>query len=53
MYDMAHKYERLGKGPNAFVDPAGYKAELDAVESLFLDVLAAQQREAAAGGEIR
>jgi metallo-beta-lactamase class B len=48
MYDMARKYERLGKGPNPFVDPAGYKAELDAVESLFLDVLAEQEREAAA-----
>jgi metallo-beta-lactamase class B len=53
MYDMARKYERLGKGPNPFVDPAGYKAELDVVESLFLAVLAEQQSEAAAAGEIR
>lgn len=51
MYGMTSKYERLGEGPNPFVDPAGYKAELDAVESLFLDVLAEQQREAAAARE--
>jgi len=48
MYDMVSKYGRLGQTPNPFVDPAGYRAELDAVETLFLDVLAEQQREAAA-----
>ena len=47
MYDMAEKYARLGKSAaNPFVDPAGYKAELDAVETLFRDVLAEQEREA-------
>jgi metallo-beta-lactamase class B len=46
MYDMASKFARLGKGPNPFIDPAGYTAELDAVEGLFLQVLAAQQKAA-------
>lgn len=48
MYDMYAKHARLGQTPNPFVDPQGYVAELDAVEGLFLDVLAAQEREAAA-----
>ena len=48
MYDMAAKFARLGKGPNPFIDPAGYTAELDAVEGLFLQVLAAQQKAAEA-----
>lgn len=51
MYGMVEKYERLqkqgGTGPNPFVDSAGYKAELDAVEGLFLQVLAEQQKAAA------
>jgi hypothetical protein len=47
MYNMAAKYARLGKSSiNPFVDPAGYTAELDAVETLFNDVLAAQEAEA-------
>jgi metallo-beta-lactamase class B len=48
MYDMVAKHARLGETPNPFIDPEGYVAELDAVEGLFLDVLAEQQREAAA-----
>lgn len=47
MYNMVDKYARLGSSPNPFIDPEGYVAELDAVETLFLDVLADQ--EAAAG----
>jgi metallo-beta-lactamase class B len=47
MYDMAGKFARIGKGPNPFIDPAGYTSELDAVEGLFLQVLAAQQKAAA------
>lgn len=50
MYNMYAKYERLGQTPNPFIDPAGYRAELDAVEGLFRDVLADQERAAAAGG---
>jgi metallo-beta-lactamase class B len=49
MYNMYAKYERIGQTPNPFIDPAGYTAELDAVEGLFRDVLAEQEREAAAG----
>jgi metallo-beta-lactamase class B len=49
MYGMYEKYERIGRTPNPFIDPAGYLAELDAVEGLFRDVLAEQEREAAAG----
>jgi len=47
MYNMTEKYERLGQSPNPYIDPAGYLAELDAVETLFLDVLAEQERKAA------
>jgi metallo-beta-lactamase class B len=46
MYNMTDKYNRLGATRNPFVDPAGYAAELDAVETLFLDVLAEQERDA-------
>jgi len=45
MYGMAEKYQRLGDGPNPFVDPDGYWEELDAVEALFLEVLAEQEAE--------
>jgi metallo-beta-lactamase class B len=48
MYNMADKFSRIGKGPNPFIDPAGYTAELDAVEGLFVRVLAEQQKAAAA-----
>ena len=37
----------MGAGPDPFIDPAGYTAELDAVEELFLRVLAEQQKAAA------
>jgi len=47
MYDMVEKHARIGGTPNPFVDPAGYVAEIDAVEQLFLEVLAEQEREAA------
>jgi metallo-beta-lactamase class B len=50
MYGMVEKYARLGGAMNPFVDPQGYVAELDAVETLFIDVLAEQEREAAAAG---
>lgn len=47
MYGMVEKHARIGGPTNPFVDPAGYRAELDPVETLFLDVLAEQEREAA------
>lgn len=35
MYNMAEKYAKLGKGPNPFIDPEGYKKELDINETAF------------------
>jgi metallo-beta-lactamase class B len=48
MYNLAEKHPRIGKGPNPFIDPAGYTAELDIVEELFLRVLVEQQKAASA-----
>ena len=47
MYGMQDKYARIGGTQNPFVDPDVYWEELNAVEALFLQVLAEQ--EAAAG----
>ena len=50
MYRLAEKYAKLGKGgPNPFIDPAGYRAELDLDEAMFHAVLAAQQKAASQG----
>jgi metallo-beta-lactamase class B len=47
MYRLAEKYAKLGQGgPNPFIDPAGYKAELDLDEAMFHAVLSAQQKAA-------
>jgi len=35
MYNLAEKYARSGKGPNPFIDPQGYKNELDIEEGAF------------------
>jgi metallo-beta-lactamase class B len=44
MFDMAAKYAKLGQsGANPFIDPAGYKAELDLTEAMFHAVLDAQR----------
>jgi metallo-beta-lactamase class B len=49
MYGMKEKYAKLHKGgPNPFIDPAGYKTELDIDEAMFHAVLAEQQKAAAA-----
>jgi metallo-beta-lactamase class B len=48
MYNLDAKYPKLGKGPNPFVDPAGYKAELDIVEDVFNRTLAEQSKATAA-----
>jgi len=47
MYSMNEKFAKLGKGPNPYIDPAGYRAELDIVEGVFRSVLAQQQSAAA------
>lgn len=53
MFSLEQKHARLGEMPNPYIDPDRYDAELDAVETLFLDVLAEQEREAAASVEER
>jgi metallo-beta-lactamase class B len=51
MYNLGEKYAKLGKGgPNPFIDPAGYKLEVDIDEAMFLAVLAEQQKASASGG---
>jgi metallo-beta-lactamase class B len=39
MYNMQAKYAKIGKGPNPFIDPQGYKHEIDVNEHAFLEVL--------------
>ncbi len=46
MYNLAEKYPKLGKGPNPFIDPEGYKHELDIQEHAFLEVLEKQKKAA-------
>jgi len=46
MYNLAEKFPKIGSGANPFIDPAGYKAEIDIAEGIFRSVLA-QQRAAA------
>ena len=47
MYNMAEKYAKLGKGgANPYLDPAGYKAELDLDEAMYHAVLEAQTKAA-------
>ena len=46
MYSLAEKYPKLGKGPNPFIDPQGYKTELDIEETAFNTVLDAQKKAA-------
>jgi metallo-beta-lactamase class B len=47
MYNMAEKYAKIGKGPNPFIDPEGYKRELDIEEGAFKLRLAQQEKAAA------
>jgi metallo-beta-lactamase class B len=49
MYNLEEKFAKLGKGgPNPFIDPDGYKLEVDIDEAMFRAVLAEQQKAAAA-----
>jgi metallo-beta-lactamase class B len=49
MYNMEEKFAKLGKGgPNPFIDPEGYKLEVDIDEAMFRAVLAEQQKAGAA-----
>lgn len=51
MYNLGEKYPKIGKGPNPFIDPAGYKTELDLQEEVFLRTLAEQRAAASAKGK--
>jgi metallo-beta-lactamase class B len=47
MYNMEEKVAKLGKGgPNPFIDPEGYKLEVDIDEAMYRAVLAEQQKAA-------
>jgi metallo-beta-lactamase class B len=46
MYNLDQKYPKIGKGPNPFIDPAGYKQEVDIAEAMFRAVLAEQRKAA-------
>jgi metallo-beta-lactamase class B len=46
MYNLAEKYPKIGKGPNPFIDPQGYKHELDIGEHAFLEELDKQKKAA-------
>jgi len=48
MYNLAEKYPKIGKGPNPFIDPQGYKHEVDIGEHAFLEELAKQKKAAEA-----
>jgi len=51
MYNLDEKYARLAAGgANPFIDPAGYRLEVDIAEAMFRAVLAAQQKAAATRG---
>jgi metallo-beta-lactamase class B len=44
MYNLAAKYPKIGNGANPFIDPDGYKEELDVQEVLFRSILEQQQK---------
>ena len=47
MFNMAAKHARLAAGgPNPYIDPQGYKAEIDLVEATFKSVLEEQRKAA-------
>ena len=46
MYNLAEKYPKVGKGPNPFIDPQGYKTELDIQETAFNSVFEEQKKAA-------
>jgi metallo-beta-lactamase class B len=46
MYGMAEKYAKVGKGPNPYIDPEGYRIEIDINDAVYWRVLAAQKKAA-------
>jgi metallo-beta-lactamase class B len=46
MYNMAAKFAMVGKGANPYIDPEGYRIEIDTNDAVFYRVLAAQKKAA-------
>ncbi len=46
MYNMAAKYALVGKGTNPYIDPEGYRIEIDINDAVFYRTLAAQKKAA-------
>jgi metallo-beta-lactamase class B len=46
MYNMAAKFAMVGKGTNPYIDPEGYRIEIDTNDAVFYRVLAAQKKAA-------
>jgi metallo-beta-lactamase class B len=47
MYGMAEKYAKISAGgPNPFIDPSGYRIEIDINDAIFWRTLAAQRKAA-------
>ena len=42
MFNLAEKYPKIGNGPNPYIDPEGYRREVDIEEEAFLGRLAEQ-----------
>jgi metallo-beta-lactamase class B len=47
MYNMAAKYAKLAQGPNPYIDPEGYRVEIDINDAVYWRVLAEQRKAAA------
>ena len=47
MFNLADKFAKIGKGANPYIDPQGYKEELDTQGELFNSILEQQQKAAA------
>jgi metallo-beta-lactamase class B len=46
MYGMAAKYAKVGQGPNPYIDPEGYRIEIDINDAVYWRVLAEQRKAA-------
>jgi metallo-beta-lactamase class B len=46
MYNLDAKFPKIGRGPNPFIDPEGYKLEIAIAEAMFRAVLAQQKKDA-------
>jgi metallo-beta-lactamase class B len=46
MYNMAAKYAKIGQGANPYIDPEGYRIEIDINDAVYWRVLAEQRKAA-------